>query len=125
MFEGQSAVHLPKTLSHLTHAFEGFNYQPQPLLSPYSFFQGNCTMMGVVPESTADSRLMDMHMSNMSSPSSGTVSDHIMVACRISFWLFGQRLLFFFWFFMIFVLYGGWLQIETVLHMFVDDISCV
>jgi hypothetical protein len=26
---------------------------------------------------------------------------------------------------MIFVLYGGWLQIETVLHMFVDDISCV
>ncbi|CAK9257150.1 unnamed protein product [Sphagnum jensenii] len=71
MFEGQSAVHLPKTLSHSTYAFEGFNYQPQPLLSPYSFLQGNCKMTGVVPESTADSRLMDMHMSNMSSPSSG------------------------------------------------------
>ncbi len=78
MFEGQSAVHLPKTLSHLTHAFEGFNYQPQPLLSPYSFLQGNCEMTGVVPESTADSRLMDMHMSNMSSPSSGTLSYLVM-----------------------------------------------
>ncbi len=109
MFEGWSALHLSKTLSPLTHAFEGLSYQPQMLLSHYSSLQHRHKMTGLIPEPQADSSSVDVQMSNMSSPSYGTVSGLIMVACRISFWLFGQRLLFCFWFFMIFVLYGGWL----------------
>jgi hypothetical protein len=109
MFEGWSALHLSKTLSPLAHAFEGLSYQPQMLLSHYSSLQHRHKMTRLIPEPQADSSSVDVQMSNMSSPSSGTVFDLIMVACRIFFWLFGQRLLFCFWFFMIFVLYCGWL----------------
>jgi hypothetical protein len=107
MFEGWSALHLSKTLSPLANAFEGLSYQPQMLLSHYSSLQQRHKMTGLIPDPQADSSSVDVQMSGMSSPSSGTVSDLIMVACRISYWLFGQRLLFSFWVSMIFVLYGG------------------
>ncbi|KAH8965680.1 hypothetical protein BDL97_04G128700 [Sphagnum fallax] len=65
IFEEQSALHLS---SPLTHALEGLNYQPQPPSCPYSPLQGRCRRTGVIPKTEADS--MDMHMSDISSPSS-------------------------------------------------------
>ncbi len=78
IFEEQSALHLS---SPLTHALEGLIYQPQPPSCPYSPLQGRCRRTGVIPKTEADSRAMDMHMSDISSPSSGTASYLIMFIC--------------------------------------------
>jgi hypothetical protein len=66
MFAGHSPLHLSKTFSPLTNVFEGY-YQP---LSAYSSLQGMCNRTGVFPEQEADMGAMDVHMSDISSPTS-------------------------------------------------------
>jgi hypothetical protein len=67
IFEEQSALHLSTPLAH---ALEGLNYQSQTPSCAYSPLQGRCRRTGVIPKTEADSRAMDMHMSDISSPSS-------------------------------------------------------
>ncbi len=95
MFAGHSPLHLSKTLSPLTNVLEGY-YQP---LSAYSSLQGMCKRTGVFPEQEADMGAMDVHMSDISSPTSGTVSylcDGSLYGHPIHFWTLLLKVTFFF-----------------------------